>query len=118
MSLKDGDGFDHEVKFFQNAESLLNAIPTEAPVFLDIDLDFFITEETVNLGEDKAIPKADEEIESMLARKGPLMDKLWDRTVGLTIALEPTYCGGFHRSLHILEIVNQQLFHGGLWAGA
>jgi len=111
----DRDDNIHTVKFYQNQESLLCDLPKDCPVFLDLDLDYFAVENTEAesvLGSENLIP--DSEIRSFLSTDGPLLGSVSDRIVGMTIALEPRYCGGLVNSLHVLDILNHELFDGTL----
>lgn len=112
---RDSNGRIHSVKFYQNSENLLYDLPKDCPVFLDIDLDYFAIDNpsagSVH-GSENLVPDA--EIRSFLSINGPLLGPILNRIVGLTIALEPKYCGGLVNSLHILDILNQELFEGTL----
>ncbi len=111
----DKAGNVHTVKYYQHLDQLLNDLPPDNPVFLDIDLDFFAIENHEAgslLGSDLVQP--DSYIRSFLSIDGPLLRPLLKRIVGLTIALEPKYCGGLINSLHILDILNRELFDGTL----
>jgi hypothetical protein len=105
----------HTVKFYQDSGKLLDDLPPDCPVFLDIDLDYFSVSNPQAgsvLGSENLV--SDEEIKSTLSIDGPLLMPIFDRIVGLTIALEPKYCGGLVNSLHVLDILNEELFEGTL----
>lgn len=107
----DQDGNIHTVKYYQHLDQLLHDLPPDTPVFLDIDLDFFASdnsEEGSLLGSEKL--RSNSFISSFLSIDGPLLEPLLNRIVGLTIALEPRYCGGLLNSLHVLDILNRELF--------
>ena len=115
----DRNGRMHTVKFYQDSGKLLNDLPPDCPVFLDIDLDYFSLSNPQAgsvLGSENLV--SDEEIKSTLSINGPLLRPLLDRIVGLTIALEPEYCGGLVNSLHALDILNRELFEGTLCTNA
>jgi hypothetical protein len=111
----DRDDRMHKLKFYQNSKSLLEELPSDIPVFLDIDLDYFAVDNP-KTGSIKGseLLKSDAEISSTLSIDGPLIGPLLSRIVGLTIALEPNYCGGLINSLHVLDILNRELFDGTL----
>jgi hypothetical protein len=112
---KDASGGLHRVHFYREADDLLKAVPKDRLVFLDIDLDFFAMknpEGNSKLGSESLRPET--EIRSFLSLKGSFMQPLFPRLVGLTIALEPRYCGGLMNSLHILEILNEEFLDGTL----
>lgn len=108
---KDREGHIHTIKFYNDRARLLRDLPPEALVLLDIDLDFFATDNPAagSLHGSEQL-KSDAEITSTLSLKGPFMKPLLDKIVGLTIALEPKYCGGLRNSLHVLEILNREFF--------
>jgi len=111
----DSSGRIHTVKFYQDTVKLLSNLPQDCPVYLDIDLDYFAIDNR-NAGSVKGsedlVP--DKEIRSFLSISGPLLGPILNRIVGLTIALEPEYCGGLVNSLHVLNILNEELFEGTL----
>ncbi len=112
---KDRNGRIHTVRFYQNSKELLSDLPSDCPVFLDIDLDYFAVDNPNAgsvLGSEDLIPDAD--IRSTLSIDGHLLGPILSRIVGLTIALEPEYCSGLVNSLHVLDILNQELFEGTL----
>lgn len=110
----DREGNVHTVKYYQHLDRLLLDLPPDSPVFLDIDLDFFADDnpEKELLGSEQL--KSDSFISSFLSIDGPLLEPLLNRIVGVTIALEPRYCGGLLNSLHVLDILNRELFDGTL----
>ncbi len=115
LQQRDYSGRIHAVQFHKNPESLLKNLAKDCPIFLDIDLDYFTIENPETgavLGSEKLMP--DSEIRSFLSINGPLLRPLFKRIIGLTIALEPKYCGGLANSLHVLNILNQELFEGTL----
>ena len=112
---KDCNGRRHRVNFYQHSEHLLRDLPPDSSVFLDIDLDFFAVDNP-EAGSvlDSELLRSDAELRSTLSINGPLIGPLLSRIVGLTIALEPEYCGGLINSLHALDILNRELFDGTL----
>ncbi len=111
----DCKGNKHTVKFYRQADQLLQNLQSGVPVYLDIDLDFFTTtnpQAGSRLGSERLL--SDNEIKAILSLKGPFMAQLLDRIVGLTIALESKYCGGLLNSLHLLDILNCEFFDGTL----
>lgn len=101
--ITDRDGREHKVRFYRNPEKLLYDLPKDCPVFLDIDLDYFSLDNpeagSVH-GSEKLMDDAD--IRKFLSVNGPLFGQFFNRIVGMTIALEPKYCGGLLNSLHVL----------------
>ncbi len=71
--------------------------------FLDIDMDYF------TLDADNVHPTIikDEEIKDFCDFSNPIFGLMKDRLVGVTIALEPNYCGGLENSLLIYSLFNK-----------
>ena len=112
---KDRNNHIHTVKYYQNSDNLLENLPPDCPVFLDIDLDYFSVENHkagLVLGSEKLRP--DKFITSFLSLNGSFLASIFNRITGLTIALEPKYCGGLANSLHVLDILNKEFFDGTL----
>lgn len=117
QSLIDRNGREHKVRIYDNPEKLLHDLPKNSPVFLDIDLDYFALDNPEAgsvVGSEKLMD--DKEIRSFLSVNGPLIWPIFNRIWGMTIALEPNYCGGLVNSLHVLDILNEELFEGTLGA--
>jgi hypothetical protein len=112
---EDRFGEPHGVFCFSNEHALLEALPDYGDIYLDIDLDFFARGNN-DPGRDprSAIPWPLQNIRRFFRSKTGLIQKVLPRVVGMTIALEPRYCGGFVNSLRILDAVNQELFGGTL----
>ena len=77
-------------------------------------LDFFVTSESLRGDWGAEELKSDSEIRSLLSLDNLFMSSIFERIVGLTVALEPEYCGGLMNSLKILDILNQEFFDGTL----
>ena len=45
------------------------------------------------------------------------MSNIWSDLVGMTVALEPQWCGGLKNSLHVLNILNEEFFGSTLGEG-
>lgn len=112
---EDHFGKAHRVSYFNKERNLLEALPTCGDIVLDIDLDFFARGNNNSSRDPRsAIPWLPQDIRRFLRRKKGVIQKVLPRVVGMTIALEPRYCGGFVNSLRILEAVNRELFCGTL----
>lgn len=79
-------------------------------IFLDIDLDYFIHGKGNTFYPGTFEPYSEEEIRSVINNRSPAFTYLLPRVDGLTIAQEPSYCGGIANSCRILNVVNNQLF--------
>jgi len=109
---RDRAGLTHTIKYYNDMDRVLKDLPPHLPIFLDIDLDFFAKENSnAESRHGSELLKENPEIKSILSLKGPFMMPLLHRIVGLTVALEPKYCGGLRNSLHVLEILNHEFFN-------
>lgn len=105
----------HTIRYYQDVKCLLQDLSPKCPVFLDIDLDYFTFENPEpDSKRGSEMLRPDALIRSTLSINGNLMKSIIDRLVGMTIALEPGYCGGLVNSLHILDILNNEFFNGSL----
>jgi hypothetical protein len=100
----------HEIRYFAAIEELIGTLEDTDPseVILDIDLDFFT--ECKNGDFDSIKRVSDTKIKKVLDPSGPFMKTVLPRLTGITIALEPRYCGGIQNSLHILRVIDRFLF--------
>lgn len=73
--------------------------------FLDIDLDFFAED----ANDDPVILVDDTEIESFCSMKNPLLGLLYNKLAGITIALEPEYCGGLRNAFKLYSLLDEGL---------
>lgn len=116
MNILDFAEGNHLINHLANEQEALETIDDKAPVFLDIDLDYF-TRENPATGKTRGseIRISDNEIVSFFSKKRGLIQTILPRVVGMTIALEPKYCGGLTNSLHIFELLNHSLFDGSIF---
>lgn len=109
---KDMHSNTHQIYFFDDAEQFLAAHGMDAvsPCIWDLDLDYFVQHRGRDFpiqGNQKLV--SDEDIRKVLDPKGGLMRWIRPRLAGLTIALEPEYCGGIRNCMHILDVVGSTL---------
>lgn len=87
---------------------------SQRQLLLDIDLDYFTEYDGEDFPKWSDIrPISNGRIRRFL--RGPLIQAAMPRLLGMTIALEPRYCGGMLSSLHFLKILNATLFDGELF---
>lgn len=105
----------HSIKYFKKLDELIVELQQISghPIYLDIDLDYFVTKDSGDYRGGKLVP--DDEFRNILKLKRELMKILYPNLVGLTIALEPECCGGMKNSLHVLSILNGEFFCGFLF---
>jgi hypothetical protein len=103
----DMNGNTHQLHYYDTPKDFLKAHGNDPvhPLALDIDLDYFTTE--ANSGEHGAQTRvSDAAIKKVVALNGPLMRWVIPRLSGITLALEPKYCGGVHNCAHILDVIS------------
>jgi hypothetical protein len=94
--MTDQYGNQHEIHYFKTVPDLLKHLDKsgQRPTYFDLDVDYFFRE-----GRGKVrgaeVMVSEDEIRSLLDLKGDLMTCLNARPLlGVTVALEPTYCWG------------------------
>jgi hypothetical protein len=115
FEVEDLNGSTHRIQYFSSVSSLVAELQRKAPseVYLDIDLDFFTESPADDFASIRLV--SDSVIEETLSPSAKLMEFVLPRLSGLTIALEPRYCGGIQNSFHILQQINELLFSSGLF---
>lgn len=85
-------------------------------IFFDIDLDYFFHGEGNHNELDSFDRYTDSEIQEIIDPNSPLFQFLFPKIQGLTIALEPHFCGGILNSCSIMKVIYNQLFDSrGKW---
>lgn len=95
------------------AEFLCRAIEIDCPVILDIDLDYFTSSDDPSGGGPSATLALDG-MGDLLRPDGSLLTAIGPRLLGLTIATEAEFCGGFQASAEILAGLDDTMFAGTL----
>lgn len=116
--LTDKYGNIHIIKKFKEFEALETFMinSKEERVFFDIDLDFFVLDSGLHNGSFEFTYLKVKEIEEMLNNERPLINWVFERLIGFTIATEPEHCGGLLKSNKFLEIINTLYFKPELFA--
>lgn len=109
---KDCCGNTHNLKSYETVDDMLDELKTTEYhlTYLDIDLDYFVASRRSPRDRDILSLMSDETIKSIIRPDSDLMQWLFPRFAGLTIATEPTYCGGLQNSHSLLNIINTTLF--------
>ena len=110
----DRDGAPHAIHYHRSTSACLRAVQGDGgsrPIVLDLDLDYF-TRAHPSAERHRQIRLPDASIRQTLDPAFPFMAELLPRLSGMTIALEPGYCGGILNSLRILDTVCHTLFRG------
>jgi len=110
--LIDKFGNPHVIRKFEKYEELEATMlqSNEENVFFDIDLDFFVLDSGLHNGTFDFTYIEDESIQKMLHYERPLMNWIFNRLQGFTIATEPEHCGGLLKSNKFLNTINELYF--------
>jgi hypothetical protein len=105
-------GNEHTIREFRELEQLQQYLQQrdDHNIFLDIDVDYFIHGRGNIVYPDTFEPYSSEEIKAVIDHKNDLFRYILPRIDGMTIAQEPSYCGGIVNSCRIMEVINSQLF--------
>jgi hypothetical protein len=82
----------------------------EQNIFFDIDLDYFIHGKGSSSYSENFSRYSDDEIKQIIHPKNPVFRHILPYIDGITIALEPSYCGGISNSCKIMDVIHSQLF--------
>jgi len=115
--LIDINGNMHLIKKFKTQESLEKHLltTTERQVYFDIDLDFFTINNPYNGNGKKFTYMTKEQIANLLSVDTPLIQWIFKRLAGFTIATEPEHCGGLLKSNKLLDTINKIYFRPDLF---
>ncbi len=113
--LVDVKGQIHKVRCFASIDELLDKAKREGVenIYLDIDLDFFTESDDPNGGGEVRLLER-ESAREVIDPDGPLLSFAFPRLQGMTIALEPKFCGGLSNSHRLFGWVDNSLFDPGL----
>lgn len=118
QKFRDRYGNIHVVRKFKEydklEEHLLNA--DVGNVYFDIDLDFFTIQNPLNGAGRNFTYLSDNAIREMLEIERPLIQWIFQRLQGFTIATEPEHTGGLLRSNKYLALISKLYFTPALFA--
>ncbi|HLR25135.1 MAG TPA: hypothetical protein VK112_04655 [Fodinibius sp.] len=111
-SFTDKNGEEHRIFEFREVDRFSEFLlqRDDANIFFDIDLDYFIHGKGNVFYPGTFAPYTADEIKAVIDNKSPAFNYLLPRIDGMTIAQEPSYCGGIANSCRIMEVVIGQLF--------
>jgi hypothetical protein len=114
-AFEDGSGEMHAVSCFETLDRLVRSLHDDSvgELYFDIDLDYFTESPDPDGGGDVTLAP-EGEVRALLDPAGPLMDFILPRVCGMTIALEPEFCGGLRASHRLFEWVDTTLFSPGI----
>ena len=110
--LQDMFGNTHTVRKFRTPQALEAALLTsnEQAVYFDLDLDFFTYRNHYTEGGSQFTYMPKGKMVKLLAPQTPLMQWIFERLAGFTIATEPEFCGGVSKSNRLLDILTKLYF--------
>ncbi len=103
----------HLIKIFKEYTDLENELlnSEENAVYFDIDLDYFTLENNTSNDKQRFTYLTTKQINELLAPSRPLINWIFERLEGMTIATEPNCTGGLLKSNKLLEKINNMYFH-------
>ena len=106
------------IKKFKDYSALESTLlkSNEDAVFFDIDLDYFTLKNGLSDGKFKFTYLSDKEIVALLSPNRPIINWIFERIEGFTIALEPQHTGGLLQSNKYLGLLDKIYFNPGLFA--
>lgn len=112
--ITDRYGNIHTIKKFKKYQDLEKCllISEENNIYFDIDLDFFTLNNPLQIGERASnyTYLSKKTINEMLIYDNPLIQWIFQRLQGITIATEPEHTGGLLQSNKLLNIINDIWF--------
>lgn len=117
-TIVDINGNPHLIKKFKEYSALESTLlkSNEDAVFFDIDLDYFTVKNGLSDGKFKFTYLSDKEIVALLSPGRPLINWIFERMEGFTIALEPQHTGGLLKSNKYLGLIDKIYFKPGLFS--
>ena len=83
-------------------------------IYLDVDLDYF-TQSSESCGGGAGLTLVpEEEITITFNPQSELMQFILPRLSGMTIAIEPEFCGGYANAMSIFQTIEKTMFNGQL----
>ncbi|OJW81537.1 MAG: hypothetical protein BGO69_09130 [Bacteroidetes bacterium 46-16] len=115
-TLKDFKGSIHKIHIFKSVDDFVKYLPSisDEQVYLDIDLDYFTLSNPLSMSnpfpEKHFTFMKKKEIVDMLSVDNPMIEWIFKRLAGITIATEPEFCGGLKQSNYFLNIIDELYF--------
>lgn len=104
-----------EKKNYQDFADLLLS-RNDKNIFLDVDLDYFFHGEGNHFESDSFNIYSESEIREIINPYNQLFKSILPKVDGITIAMEPKFCGGMLNSCKVLSVILDQLFNmNGSW---
>lgn len=117
-TMSDRYGNTHSVRCFDTVQALLGCLNDERidHAYFDVDLDYFTESPDADGGGANVILVNRDVVRAMLDPRGSMMQWLFPRLAGMTIATEPEFCGGINNSNTLMSWLGETLFEPQLLA--
>ncbi|NMC32642.1 MAG: hypothetical protein GYA36_09320 [Veillonellaceae bacterium] len=118
--LTDIYGNEHRIYCFSCAEEMRQVLvqySSEREIYLDVDLDFFTESDDPHGGGNNISLVSESVIESIFNPHSTIMKFVLPRLAGMTIALEPEFCGGISNMYALFHALEKSIFNGALLSG-
>jgi hypothetical protein len=110
-------GSTHKIYSFDNVKDMYDSLKKHTgidKVYLDIDLDYFTESPDSSGGGTELSLVSTDEIIATLDHQSDIMQFILPRLSGMTIAIEPEFCGGYSSAMSIYQNVEKTMFNGQL----
>lgn len=107
----------HKIYSFDNVKDMYDSLKKHIgvdKVYLDIDLDYFTESPDPCGGGNELSLVPTDKIIAALDPQSDLMQFILPRLSGMTIAIEPEFCGGYSSAMSIYQNVEKTMFNGQL----
>lgn len=113
-SVRDSNGNIHDIFEFRDFDRFQEFLleRNDQNIFFDIDLDYFIHGKGKQQYSEDFHRYSDDEIKQVVDISKPVFQHILPNIDGVTIALEPGYCGGIVNACQIMDQFHGQLFTG------
>jgi hypothetical protein len=111
-TVTDRNGDDHHIFEFRDFDQFQECMldRKDQNIFFDIDLDYFVHGKGKQYYSDDFNRYSDDEIKQIIDISHPAFQQILPNIDGVTIALEPGYCGGIVNSCQIMDQFHSRLF--------
>jgi len=111
-TVKDMNGNSHDIYEFRDLDQFQQFMldRNDQNIFFDIDLDYFVHGKGKQHYSENFHRYSNDEIKQVIDISKPVFHHIIPNIDGVTIALEPGYCGGIVNSCQIMDQFHSQLF--------
>ncbi len=114
----DYKGNIHRIKVFHSIKDFTNFYSTikDDRIYYDIDLDYFVINNANASGKGNFTYMKRKEIQKYFSSSNEVINWIFKRLEGFTIATEPKCCGGLKKSNYLLNIIDNLYFTPSLFS--